>query len=342
MQDKNFYLLIVVRCYHLSVFVGCKEMPFSKKIIGIDLGATRIKSGVVVNSQIIEKAVNTLEPTNKSESGIVSLLCQIVYPILRRNPDIVAVGIGAPGVIRAENGVITSSPNFPEWKDFPIGRKLEEHLKIPVFLDNDANAVALGEALFGAGRGVKNLICFTLGSGVGGGIILDGKIFRGPDGMAGEIGHVVVEPEGFPCMCGGRGCLEQYASFNGLKNMVLRDRFFGDQTENMVKNPDLPKILFDMAIKGNQQARQYYNEFGYRLAIVIGGLLNILNPHLIILSGGLARAYPLFKDTLLSELPNRAFKAVVSRAKIVQCELWEDGGILGSVAVALQALQLDL
>ena len=151
--------------------------------------------------------------------------------------------------------------------------------------------------------------------------------------MAGEIGHLVVDPEGIPCNCGGRGCLEQYASRVGLQKSVLRDRLFGALTEAAVSDPHLPQRLFEAAQAGDERCRGYFEELGYRLAIAIGGVLNLLNLHTVILAGGIARALPAFEPALLRELPGRAFPPVVAACRIVVCELWEDAGVMGAAAL---------
>ena len=288
-------------------------------------------------SNLIRTVVETLDSGDRSEEGIVRALDTVARETCRDSDipfrDIAGIGIGAPGALRHADGVIIKSPNFSQWKDFHLAARLEEMTGVPVSLDNDANVVTLGEALFGAGRNVGDFACMTLGSGVGGGLFLDGHVYRGADGMAGEIGHWVVEPEGFPCGCGGRGCLEQYSAANGLRNMVRKDRVFGDLTDSAIDDPDLPQRLFEAAQSGDARCQGYFDEFGYRLAIAIGGLLNLVNVHTVIIAGGLARAYDAFSPRMLEELPSRGYRTIVEAAKVVTCELWEEGGILGAAAL---------
>ena len=309
----------------------------SGPVVGIDLGGTRVKAGLVRDGAIVATVVDILEPDDRSEDGILKALVRTTSRACEEadvSPgDLRGIGVGAPGALRHHTGVIVKSPNFEQWKDFHLAHRLGDLAGVPVALDNDANVVTLGEARFGAGRGVGDFACLTLGSGVGGGLYIDGDLYRGADGMAGEIGHMVVEPEGFPCGCGGRGCLEQYSAANGLKNMVLRDRLFGDLTEAAVGDPDLPKRLFEAARAGDPGCQGYFDEFGYRLAIALGGLLNLFNIHTIVLSGGLARAFPAFSPRLFEEMPTRGYRTIVEAARVVTCELWEQGGILGAAAL---------
>jgi len=313
-----------------------------KPFVGIDVGGTRVKAGLVRSGSVDNTIVTTITPGDKTEEGMLVLLDASVEGVCVgagiKATDIDGIGIGIPGALRHRDGVIVKSPNFRIWDEFQIADRLESRVKAPVTVDNDANVVTLGEARFGAGRGVGDFACLTLGSGVGGGIFLDGRIYRGADGMAGEIGHMVVEPEGFPCGCGGRGCLEQYAAANGLRNMVRRDRLFGDLTEAALNDPDLPRRLCDAALAGDPGCSSYFDEFGYRLAIAVGGLLNLLNIHTVVLSGGLAHAFDVFSPKMFEELPNRGYRTIVEAARVIPCDLYEEGGILGAAAMAQDAI----
>ncbi len=303
--------------------------------VGVDLGATRVKAGLVQRDQVVRTLVAPLDPQDRTPSGVVERLAATVRELASASDldALLGVGVGVPGVIRHRDGVVIQSPNFPAWRDLPLADLLRDRLHLPVHLDNDANVVTLGEARYGAGRGAGDFALLTLGSGVGGGLYLCGDVYRGADGMAGEIGHMVVEPEGAPCGCGGRGCLEQYASFNALRAWAMRDRLFGDVTEAEVQDPDLPRRLFDAAVAGDERCRSYFAEMGRRLAVTIGGLLNLLNLRLVVLAGGIARAFPLFSPALFEELPRRTFPAVLAAARVVPCALWEDAGILGAAAL---------
>jgi glucokinase len=306
-------------------------------IIGIDLGATRIKAGLVRGDSITGTVVANLQPEDRSQEGVVRRLAAVVQELISKHLPAgempVGIGIGSPGVIRHADGVIVKAPNFDEWNDFELGRMLSQATGLPTSLDNDANVITLGEAVYGAGRGMRDFVCLTLGSGLGGGLFLDGKIYRGADGMAGELGHIGVEPEGFPCNCGSRGCVEQYVAAVGLRNYVKRDNLFGDETEAALADPDLPKRLFEMAMAGDQDAKKYFHDVGYYMAMTIGTCLNLLNVEAVVVAGGLTRAWSAFGPTMLSELSRRAYPVLVKRTLIVKCQLWEDAGILGAAAL---------
>jgi glucokinase len=306
-------------------------------VIGLDLGATRIKAGVVDRGRVLASHVVTLDPGDRSPTGIVARLAGAARDVAALGDvpwgRVDGIGIGAPGAIRASDGVITRAPNFPLWSDLPLAERVAAAAGLPVRLDNDANAVTLGEALWGAGRGAGDFVCLTLGSGIGGGLFLDGDVYRGTDGMAGELGHLTVEPEGFPCACGNRGCFEQYASAAGLRNFVRRDRLFGDMTEAALDDPDLPRRLYRAAMAGDARCQGYFDEFGYRMALGIAGILNVLDVRTVVLAGGLAHAFPAFSPRLLEQLPTRGYPAVVGGVNVVQCSLWEQGGVLGAAAL---------
>jgi glucokinase len=305
--------------------------------IGIDIGATRIKAGLIKQGAVVRTLIKTLRPEDKSENGIIELVNATVKAILAetkvQKEEVEWVGIGAPGFVMADTGVIFRSPNFPLWKDFPLAKRAMERIGFKVFLDNDANCVTLGEAFYGAGKGQTDFVLMTLGSGVGGGLFLNGKLYRGADGMAGEIGHMVVEPRGYECGCGSRGCLEQYASFCGLRNMALETQIFGDKTKEMAKNPDLPRILYEMAKTGDSGARSLFARMGYYLGLAISNLVLVFNCHLVVLCGGIARALDMFEKDMRDCLQSRLPLSFLEGTRVVTGELWEEAGILGSSAL---------
>ncbi len=308
-----------------------------RRVAAIDLGGTRVKAGLVRDGVIQTRDTTFLTLEGKTQDGTIDRLEAVVRGLCAGAglgpADLAAVSIGAAGAVRFDEGVVVHSPNFPAWSHFPLRDLLADRLDCPVFLDNDANAVTMGEALYGAGAGHRDFALLTLGSGIGGGLFLDGRLYRGAQGMAGEIGHATVEPNGFPCQCGNRGCLEQYASANGLRNRVREDRLFGGLTDVAAADPDLPRQLYEAAMTGDPRCTEYFERFGRYLAIGIGALLQVLDVPLVVLAGGLARAWPAFLPTLLDELPTRGYRCINEAARVVPCALWEDGGILGAAAL---------
>lgn len=300
-------------------------------VIGVDLGGTNLRTALLTtDGEILERHK---EATQVSE-GYQSVIERLVRSIERqrqtavgRGLNVSAVGVGAPGVIHAINGVVVKSPNFPDWNNLPLKKYLEEALGLPVCIENDANAAALGEQWRGAGRGIGSMILLTLGTGVGGGIILDGRIWEGADGMAGEIGHMTIVPEGRECGCGNRGCLEMYASARGIA-LSYRERRPGAKITS--------DQVFREAAQGDGTAREVMSEMGRYLGIGIASLINIFNPEMIVIGGGVKDAWPLFIEATHEEVRKRAFAYPAERTKLVPSALGDDAGMMGAAAAALQ------
>jgi glucokinase len=225
--------------------------------------------------------------------------------------------------VDAAGRVVAGGGKIPGGPGFPLAARVERELGRGwrVRLENDASAAAWGELRFGAGRGCRDLLTLTLGTGVGGGMILDGRLRRGPDGTAGEVGHLVVEPRGRRCPCGGRGCLEAYGGARGLV------RTAGGLAAT-------PHDLARLARRGNARARAAFRRYGASLGIALASLVNLLNPERIILTGGIARAFSLFAPALREEVRRRALRRPGRRVRIVRGELGDDAGALGAAARA--------
>ncbi len=189
-------------------------------VIGVDLGGTNLRTALLSpNGTILEKHKEATLASDGWKKVVLRLINNIKSQqdfAQRRGLSVDAVGVGAPGVILGEKGIVVKSPNFPDWNNLPLRDELERALHLPVVIENDANAAALGEQWLGAGQGIGSMILLTLGTGVGGGIVLNGRIWHGADGMAGEIGHMTIVPDGRKCGCGNTGCLEMYASARGI------------------------------------------------------------------------------------------------------------------------------
>ncbi len=314
-------------------------------VIGIDLGGSAIRTASVTKRGRLLNLKKTDISKNRSRGHVVASIIDGVREIevlegTRRN-KIVAIGIGSPGVIKISKGIIITSPNFPDWKDVPLKSLLEKSLCLPVLLDNDANAAAYGEKWKGAGRKVSSLICMTMGTGIGGGIILDGKVWHGAHGMGGEIGHITVNPEGRLCNCGSYGCLESYSSATGMVKGAIEAISEGRRTTlKRLSNGDNSKITAKMihlaALKGDRLSIAILKEAGRYLGIGIASLLNTLNPEIIILTGAVTGAWDFFMPAARREIERRAHKAIIERTKIVPGMLPESAGIIGAAGLALR------
>lgn len=284
--------------------------------IGIDLGGTNLKCGVVDdNGDVVADRFLSLPP-DKSPDVVLKLIAQQVKWLRARvNGSVLSIGFGVPGLVNFQKGIVYRSPNLPKWRNVPIKRMLEKMCKLPVAMDNDANFYAIGEQKFGAGRGHKNMVLLTLGTGIGGGIILNGEVFHGDEGFAGEVGHIVVEPDGRRCGCGSRGCFEQYAASHA----------FGGAD---------PSEIARAALEGKKGAMKIWTQFGKYLGIGIATLLNTLGVETFVIGGGITRAWRLFygtaKRTALSHTyPYHRDKLIIKRAL-----LGDRAGIMGSAAIA--------
>ena len=303
--------------------------------IGIDMGGTNIRLALVDDDGTIIVSARHKTSAQEGKDSVISRLSSAASELIaegRGHGTVIGVGIGAPGLV--ENGVVRCSPNLPGWNDVSLQRILGEALALPVILENDANAVAYGEKSTGAGRGLNSLICITLGTGVGGGLILDGKIWRGAFGMAGEVGHMVIEPEGNPCSCGNRGCLETYASATGIVRMAKEAVGRGDAGWDV--STLTTEVLDEAARRGDKTAIRIFSEAGRSLGIGVASLLHILNPEAIIIGGGVVKAWELFYPSMAEEINRRCFREITERTKIIPASLGDDAGMLGAARLAFE------
>lgn len=250
--------------------------------------------------------------------------------------NLVAVAVAAPATIDFGNGVIATSPNLPELDGLPMTEEIRKHLGMEAVLENDANAAAIGERWLGASKGVDNSIMVTLGTGVGGGIIINGEIVRGPDGTAGEIGHISVEPEGHKCGCGSRGCVEQYASATAVVR-IANELAANDPGSalNGLKAPTSEDV-YETALAGDRSALEVFRRQGYYLGIMLAGLINALNPETIVIGGGASGGWDLFAPHMEHEIRARSYKEAAERAKITRSRLGDDAGILGGALLGFE------
>lgn len=310
--------------------------------IGVDLGGTNLRVGIVANDGHVELSASVPVGPDKSAERVAALIAeQVSFIQVKTKNEIAGCGLGIPGIIDADEGVVYSSPNFPLWNDTPIKKLLTKRIKVPLVIDNDANMFALAELLFGAGRGHKNLIMLTLGSGIGGGIIIDGKVFHGDSGFAGEVGHIVVEPEGVPCGCGSHGCWEQYAASRAFSNLV--ERIPKGERDGLLALAEgdpaalTPLFMAGLAESGNMTAIDMWRLYGKYLGIGIASLINALGITTIVIGGGIARSQHLFIDAVRAEIANRTYKKNVEHLKLLSASLGEDTAIVGAASAVFRS-----
>jgi len=320
-----------------------KKSLEKKYSIGVDLGGTNIVSAIV-NCQ--GKIVSRLKVPTLAERGKEATIKRIIETIHENIvqstivlDDIIGIGIGAPGPLDIKRGIINFAPNLPGWIDVPLKKKLKNEFNMKVVLENDANAAAWGERCFGAGQGVDNLVCFTLGTGIGGGIIIDGKIYHGNNYGAAELGHMTVNKDGPRCNCGNYGCLEAYSSATGIKNRIInrieegiKSEFLNFDDDKLFESLRL-KSIFEAARKGDKLTKGVVEEAISYLGIAIANIANILNPEMVVLVGGITNEGDKLLIPLGEEVKKRAFYSNYKSLKIVIGKLGGNAGVLGAAAL---------
>jgi glucokinase len=306
-------------------------------VIGVDLGGTNLRTALLSSEgEILDKSKEATYASDGWKKVVQRLIKNIKRQqdvAVQQGLSVAAVGVGAPGVIQVDKGIVVKSPNFPDWNKLPLKDELENVLSLPVTIENDANAAALGEQWRGAGRGIGSMILLTLGTGVGGGIILNRQIWHGADGMAGEVGHMTIIPDGRQCGCGNTGCLEMYASARGI---VQSYRDAGGVSETGNQSEITSAQVYQAANSGNPRGVEVMKNMGRILGIGIANLINIFNPEMVVIGGGVKDAWPLFIDSTRAEIRKRAFEVPAARTEIVPSKLGDDAGMVGAAAAALQ------
>jgi len=281
--------------------------------IGVDLGGTNLRiAAVSTDGQLLEKITLGVKVA-LGRDHVIGEMCDAIHRLTeqyRGSGQFVGAGIGVPGIIDMETGMMRMSANLPGWADYPVRDEIERRLGARVFLDNDAKMAALGEKWMGAGRDVDNMAMITLGTGIGGAIILNGKIVYGMNGMAGEFGHVTIEPNGVPCGCGNHGCAERYASATAVVRMA-QEAIESGQAPALAKAASSDaefsaRSIYNLAIQGNEDARKIFHRFGVSLGILLAGLINVLNIEMFVIGGGVISAWDAFAPPMFAELRERS------------------------------------
>jgi glucokinase len=308
-------------------------------VIAADLGGTNLRAATVDREGRIHERVKQQTPKAEKASEIVRAIVAGARECESRSLDggarIRALSVVVPGTVQVENGVVMKAPNVPSLDGFRLAAALQSELQWPALLENDANAAAVGEMWKGAGQGRGSIICVTLGTGVGGGIILDGKLWRGVDGSAGELGHVGVEPfGGVACTCGSRGCLEVYASATAIVRMTREARPRYPSSPLHTSEELTAKSVYESGLEGDELALEVFRRMGIYLGVGLAGLINIFNPEIIVIGGGVADGWDLFIAHVREQISERAFPIPARRAEIVRAKCGDDAGLLGAAQLA--------
>lgn len=310
---------------------------------GIDLGGTNLHMGIVDdNGNIIVKEKCSTEAEKWPES-IIEKMKLSVKILLRQSSieckELSGIGIGAPGFIDADKGKIISLPNLPGWEDIPLVRIMEESFHMTVIIDNDADAAAYGEFLFGSGRNTKNFFYLTVSTGIGGGVILEGKPYRGTNYGAAEIGHIIVSTDGEKCNCGNFGCLEAMASGTAIVTLAKKAMSKGKKSmisDIVAKNSIKAEHIFEAADMGDELALNIINNEAFYLGIGISNIIAMYNPERIAIGGGVSNQWNILYPKIMETVKARALRHNANVCDIVRAELREDAGIIGAAALILR------
>ncbi len=298
--------------------------------IGVDLGGTNLRAAAISPSAEILERITGSTNLDAGREAVLNDIVESIQALKERlGPNgLIGVGIGVAGFIDMRRGVIVGSNNLPELEGVPILEEIEQRLGARVFLENDANAAALGEKWAGAGKDVDDLALLTLGTGIGGGIIYQGRVMHGFVGMAGEVGHMMVVPNGNPCGCGNHGCLEKHASARAVEGMA----YMIGLGENLTA-----RDVFDLAEQGNELARRVFRRMGVALGIALATLVNLFNFPLYLLGGGVLGAWKYFAPAMMEEVERRSFTYRNTKTRIEKAVLGNEAGLYGAAYLPIQA-----
>jgi glucokinase len=304
--------------------------------VGVDFGGTSIKVGLVRRDGRVAAARSL--PTRRFGrpaaflEGVGGAAADVVREARLPWRQVAGVGVGAPGPIDVARGVVASCVNVPGWRNVPLQRALARRLGRPCRVDNDANAAALGEWRLGAGRGARSMVGLTLGTGIGGGLIIEGRLVHGASGSAGEIGHMLMDPRGPRCGCGRHGCLEALAGTAAILRLGRTAMRRSPRLQRFVRAAGRlePRVLGDAGRAGDPAARAVWREIGRRLGEGLANVTNVLNPERIVIGGGVANNWSLFGPSLQATLARAALPAPAARVRVVRGRLGDEAGVIGS------------
>ena len=313
--------------------------PSSESLVfAVDLGGTHLRVALIDDGGRIFKQLKQETPKGDSALCIVNALVNTAQQWDSDKLPVVATSIMVPGAVDSDKAVVLQAPNLPSLVNFDLKAELEQRLGWPVFLENDANAAAVGEMWMGAARCCRDVISVTLGTGVGGGVILDGKLWRGSHGSAGEIGHTTVDPfSGLKCKCGNTGCLELFASATAIVRMTREN--LAMFPESPLKSEELTAVkVYEAGRNGDELALAVFNRFGMYLGIGLANLINLIDPQIIVISGGAVNGWDLFAPEMYRQVEERAFRTTAQQVKIARAECGDNAGLLGAARLARTGL----
>ncbi len=316
--------------------------------LGVDLGGTKILTAVANSNGKMLSRDHSITPATKGHEAVIQSILESIGRALDKagiaTSELSAIGVGAPGLSNPETGILFTSPNLPGWRDVPLREIIEKELGKKTFLINDANAAALGELYFGAARGTRNFIYVTISTGIGGGIVIDGKIYTGTLGTAGEVGHMTIDDDGPVCNCGNRGCWETLASGTALAREARHRIKEGAKTSILdYTGGDMDNVTAEVIQKAAQQGDALAGELiartGYYVGVGLANLINLFNPELIVIGGGLSHIGDMLFEPAFKVAKERAFEKAYQAVRFAPAELGRNSGVLGAVVFAFEEMK---
>ncbi|MCZ2126196.1 MAG: ROK family protein [Anaerolineales bacterium] len=303
-------------------------------IVAVDVGGTQMRAAAYTQDQFQPVKLKKI-PTLASSVGGFERLVQVIADVLPADEKIAAIGIGSPGPLDPHTGYLLAPPNNPEWHNFPLAPKLSEHFGAKAYLDNDANLAALGEYRYGAGKGHRDALYLTVSTGVGGGVISDGRLLQGYHGLAAELGHSIVDPNGPLCSCGFNGHLEAFSSGPAIARYVLQELDNG-ATSALRRDESLTaRQIAEAAHQGDELALRAFRRAGEYLGIGVASFLHAFDPSILIFGGGVSQAGRILFDSFEESLKKRVFHPrYLEGLVITRAQLGDDAGLLGARALA--------
>lgn len=308
-------------------------------VFAVDLGGTHLRIGLVDDAGKIHNQVKLQTPKDDSPAALLNTLAGVAdgWRDGDRGP-IVAAAVMVPGAVNADQSIVLQAPNLPSLLNFPFRQALQDRLGWTVILENDANAAAIGEMWRGAARGCRDVVSVTLGTGVGGGVVLDGELWRGAHGSAGEIGHTTVDPfGGLKCKCGNTGCLELFASATAIARMARESLAQFPQTVLTGENLTAEKV-YQAGREGDELALAVFKRAGTYLGVGLANIMSLIDPEIIVISGGVVNGWDLFQAEMYREVSERAFRATAQQVRIARAECGDHAGLLGAARLGFEAM----
>lgn len=308
-------------------------------IIAVDVGGTHLRAAAY-EADNIQPVRHQRVRTQANEPGVYERLVKVIESIWPKDEGVDAIGVASPGPLDPYSGYILATPNIQEWHNFPLVPKLSDYFKIPVFLDNDANLAGLGEWKFGAGKGHHDVLYLTVSTGIGGGVIIEDRLLQGTHGLAAELGHVIIDPNGPICSCGFYGHLESFSSGPAIVRYALGEMESGARS-SMKRDVNLTaRQVAEAAMQGDELAKSAYRRAGEYLGIAVASFLHTFDPSIVIFGGGVSQVGPLLFDSFHISLRKHVFHPrYLEDLKIEMAALGDDAGLLGALALAQVKLQ---